>query len=368
MSRTTATKMPCGSRNRFGVKTGPGARIFTRVGPPGFTLLELLVACSVFMLLLVLLLSAIGQTSRLVGRSTQGITAFQEARAAFELMTRSLSQATLNTYWDYMDSDGKYRTPGNAGIFEPANYGRNSDLHFLLGEAGGGPGLPGTAGTGQAVFFQLPSGRTADSHYKHLEQLLNACGFFIEYGDQAALPAPFSGGKAKYRFRLMQALQPSENFEVFQTKSGSAWVQKLGPLASPVADNIVYALIWPRKSQSDDPTGKELTDLSPSGGFSFDSRPGGSGASPWPQPENVHQLPPVLQITLVALDETTAARVCTSSAPPGAVTSLFSGLFETSDQTQFDADIKTLETRMGVAGFGFRIFTTTIPLKECKMQ
>lgn len=345
--------------------------VFRRGRAPAFTLLEMLVACSVFMLLLVLLLSVIGQTSRLVGRSTQSISAFQEARTAFEMMTRSLGQATLNTYWDYLDALGEYRTPANAAAFRPLNYGRNSDLHFLLGDAGVSPGsgydpLPGTVGTGQAVFFQLPSGRTANSQNKNLKQLLNACGYFIQYADRAALPAPFPSSEPRYRFRLMQALQPSENLEVFDSKTGNAWVAGLSQSALPIADNIVYALIWPRKSPSDDPVGNVLTALSSTGGFAFNSRP--SGASPWPQPDNVHQLPPVLQITLVALDESTSARVCTSAAPPGRVTALFQGIFQTPDQSQFEADLQTLEQRMGAEGFGFRIFTTTIPLKECKMQ
>ncbi|MBE2202905.1 MAG: hypothetical protein IAE94_00995 [Chthoniobacterales bacterium] len=360
-------------RTRLGGRLSPAWVVSHRVRAGAFTLLELLVACAVFLLLLVLLLSAIGQTSQLVGRSTQSVTAFQEARTAFELMTRSLSQATLNTYWDYRDAAGDYRTSANAGTFQPKSYGRNSDLHFLLGDAGSTPGagyssLPGTPGTGQAVFFQYPSGRTASATYRNLEQLLNASGYFIQYGDREALPAPFPGSDPKYRFRLMQARQVSESLEVFTARTGNAWIQNLSLEALPIADNIVYALIWPRKSPVNDPEGDDLTNLNVSGGFAFDSRPDSASAALSPQPDNVHQLPPVLQITLVALDETTAARVCTSASPPSAVTGLFNGLFATPTQTQFDTDLQTLEQRMGTAGFGFRIFSTTIPLKECKMQ
>jgi len=373
MLPTTVTEMTWISGISPDRQTGCDRCISGRTRAGAFTLLELLVACAVFILLLALLLSIIGQTSRLVGRSTQSVSAFQEARTAFELMTRSLSQATLNTYWDYLDANGAYRTPDNASTFQPTNYGRNSDLHFLLGDAGSVSGsgytsLPGTVGTGQAVVFQLPSGRSANSQYKNLEQLLNACGYFIEYGDRVALPAPFPSGESKYRFRLMQAIQPAESLEVFKTKTGNSWIQGLSQQALPVADNIIYALIWPRRSPSDDPGGKELTDLSPSKGFAFDSRPDSAAASKWPQPDNVHQLPPVLQITLVALDEVTAARVCRSSTPPSEITSLFQGIFQSPSQNQFEEDLKTLERRMGEKGYGFRIFTTTIPLKECKMQ
>ena len=61
-----------------------------------FTLVELLTAMAVFMLILVVLFSAISQTSSVLRQSTTRIEAFQSARMGFYLLTRSLSQATLN--------------------------------------------------------------------------------------------------------------------------------------------------------------------------------------------------------------------------------------------------------------------------------
>jgi uncharacterized protein (TIGR02599 family) len=330
-----------------------------------FTLIEMLVAAAVLVMLLGMILSVIGNASKVVGRSTESISSFQGARAAFDILTKSLSQATLNSYWDYRDASGAFRTTNNAASFQPDSYGRNSDLHFLVGDAGTAP-FPGTAGTGQAVFFQFADGYTGISADQGLEQLLNACGYYIKYEAQNQLPSPFPVATPAYRYILFQALQPSEALDVYDNHSGNAWVANLAQSAVPVAENIVFLSIWPRKSPTDDPEGNDLTSLSASKKFAYDSRENEavSGA----QPDNVHQLPPVLQVMLVALDEKSATRICTGSTPPSEIAAVFAGLFVTPDQTQFEKDLVTLEQRMGAQNLTFRVFTTSIPLRESKMQ
>ena len=118
----------------------------------GFTILEVMVASAVFVLLLGLLMSTISQTSTVTRRATEKVSAFQGARSAFELLTSKLSQATMNSYWDY-DSPTT-----------PTKYIRKSELHFVVGPAGQTP-LPGTSGTGQAVFFQAPGGASQNPTY-----------------------------------------------------------------------------------------------------------------------------------------------------------------------------------------------------------
>lgn len=330
-----------------------------------FTLLEVLVACAVLALLLGVMLSVIGYASQVIGRSTESIGAFQGARAAFDLLTKSLGQATLNSYWDYRDASGAFRTVDNAGSFHPDSYGRNSDLHFLIANAGNPP-FPGTPGTGQAVFFQVAAGYTKASAHWGLEQLLNACGYYIAYGDREDLPSPFPDDTPHYRFRLFQALQPSEALGIYSTRSGNGWVAGLGGSAVPVAENIVFLSVWARKSPTDDPEGDDLTDLSASGSFAYDSR--ANEAAPGAQPDNVHQLPPVLQVTLVALEEKSAARVCSTGSPPSVIAEVFDGLFQDPTQEQFESDLRTMEGRMAGRNLAFRVFSASIPLRECKMQ
>ncbi len=316
-----------------------------------FTVLEVLVACAVLALMLGVVLSTISQTSSMTRWASDKIGAFQSARAAFELMTKVLSQATLNSYWDY-----QFDSAGN-----PTKYIRKSELHFLVGAADTGP-FAGTAGTGQAIYFQAPVGQTATpTTLGSLENLLNAVGYYISYGNEDALPSPpFPAAVPKYRYRLMQAMQPSENLTVYADTTTSDWTTDVANFAVPVAENVIYLAAWPRKAPSEDAAGTAL-----STDYSYDSR---DQATASPQPETANQMPPVVQITLVAIDETSAARLCTGTTPPSAVSDAFSGLFTSSDQTTFDADIATLESRMGDAGIKYRIFTAMVPIRESKMQ
>jgi uncharacterized protein (TIGR02599 family) len=311
-----------------------------------FTILEVMVASAVFIMLLGLLLSTISQTSMVTHRATEKVSAFQGARSAFELITSKLSQATMNSYWDY-DSPTT-----------PTKYIRKSELHFVVGPAGQAP-LPGTSGSGQAVFFQVPGGVTGSSTYNGMDNLLNAYGYYIQYQQESGLPFQTSGSNT-FRYRLMQSIVKTEDLQVYTdiSASGSTWIS--GDNSAVVAENIVYMAIWPRKVASEDSTGSALTSS-----FAYNSR---LNSSDNPQPDTANQLPPTIQLTLVAIDETSAARFCTSSTAPPQISGAFNGLFTTSSLTQFDADLDTLTQRLTANGVNFRVFTTIVPMRESKMQ
>jgi uncharacterized protein (TIGR02599 family) len=315
----------------------------------GFTILEVMVASAVFIMLLGLLLSTISQTSTVTRRATEKVSAFQGARSAFELITSKLSQATMNSYWDY-DSP-----------MTPTKYIRKSELHFVVGPAGEDP-LPGTSGTGQAVFFQAPGGVTGTSTYNGMDNLLNAYGYYIEYQGEPGLPFQTSASNTS-RYRLMQQVSNTESLGVYSGNAtsdpdGTGWIS--GDNSAVVAENIVYMAIWPRKATSEDSTGSALTTS-----FAYNSRLNSAGNT---QPDTANQLPPTIQLTLVAIDETSAVRFCTSSTAPTQISDAFSGLFSTSSVTQFDADLDTLTQRLTANGVNFRVFTMIVPMRESKMQ
>ena len=64
----------------------------------GFTLVELLLSTALIALLLLLFVSMVEQTGKIWTRTSSKVSQFQATRAAFDAMTRNLSQATLNTY------------------------------------------------------------------------------------------------------------------------------------------------------------------------------------------------------------------------------------------------------------------------------
>src|SRR5437870_731932 len=101
-----------------------------------FTLVEVMVSTVIVVILAGILISATDMTAKSFARTSSKIEQFSEARRGFEVMTRRLAEATLNTYYDYYDSANQPRPifngdPSNANYsasrnFVPVNYGRQS--------------------------------------------------------------------------------------------------------------------------------------------------------------------------------------------------------------------------------------------------
>lgn len=336
-----------------------GTPIQSRHGLPaklraGFTILEMMVATAVLLMLLAIVFVVISQTSTITRRATDKISAFQGARAAFDLVTELLSQATLNSYWDYDNH------------LTPTRYQRTSELHFLIGNAGDAP-FPGTAGTGQIIAFQAPAGVTANqTAYGGLENLLNAVGFYIEYGIEPGLPSPFPTAAPRYRYRLMQAIEPTEYLTVYDDTTGDTWIDGLSSNGTAnvdsIAENIVLMIAWPRKSPTDDPDGDALTS-----DFSYDSR---WNATSTPQPETANQLPPTVQLTMVAIDEASASRLCTSANEPAELKNLGDIFTESSEETFSgpSGELQRLKDKLDGLRINYKIFTAVVPIRESKMQ
>ena len=334
----------------------------------GFTILELLTATAILAAILVMVFSALNHSIGVWRQANAKIDAFQNARAVFEIMTSRLSQATLNTYWDYYD-DGfqPFRLATNGASFEPKYYGRYSDLHFICGPAASliptmPPGYSALAT--QAVFFNVPTGLTTNAAYQSLPELLSACGFFVAFGgDDVTRPSIVpSSVNANYRWRLMELTAPSESLAVFATPTGTDWFT--APISDrqvrPIADNIIALVIWPRVAPLNDPEG---TQIAP--GYSYDSRT----TAPWSdgrQPLQAHQLPPTVQVTMVAIDEASAIRLQDGSTPPAQIAAALAGCFTGPVTTYADDIQKKLEPALVENQINYRVFTTTVALRESR--
>ncbi len=110
---------------------------------------------------------------------------------------------------------------GYDSMTNPTRYIRQSDLRFLIDNAGSGS-VPGAAGTGQAVFFQAPLSYATDSSNFGAGDLLNTCGYFVTYATNANVPSHASGVSNPYRYRLNQLLSPTEQNKVYDS-TGTAW-------------------------------------------------------------------------------------------------------------------------------------------------
>lgn len=305
-----------------------------------FTLLEVLVGTVVLALILVLMVSVLMQASSIWKGSSQKVEAFQSARMAFDLITRNLSQATLNTYLDYDN------------VTAPTRYYRKSELAFLLGSAGSND-LPGVAGSGQAVFFQAPLGYATNGPlHAGLESLLNNCGYFISFTTNAGVPAHVNASSNAWRFRLMQMLVPTEDDRVYQTNATRGWFTTHTNKALPIADNILALVIRPQDPSATPP------DI---GNFDYDTRAVFSGTA---QPDTSNQLPPVVQVTMIAIDENAANRITEGSSIPNEISGALSGKFQTA--ANYDTDLAAVEKSLADQRIPYRVFSSAVPLRESK--
>jgi len=269
------------------------------------------------------------------------------------LLTRELSQATLNTYLDYDDSG------------TPTRYLRKSDLQFVCGAAGV-DAMPGTRNTGSAVFFQAPISYTANvTEFGGLDGALNACGFYIAFGPDSLLPDPASKVLQKvlhYRFRLMNLIVPVENNRIFDNTSAAAsnfdWF--VSPITSgtstfPVADNIIALIVHP-----EDPDDASLFPT-----LDYNSLTNWNATS---QPITANQLPPLISVTLVAIDEGSAKRLENGTTAPAAITDALSN-FQTRMETNpadSAAALEELGADLAAKRINYRIFSSKVQMRESK--
>lgn len=302
-----------------------------------------MVSTVIVCILIFMMVSLVSQTSAVWQRSSDTVEAFQSARLAYEVITRNLSQATLNTYLDYDNEE------------TPSRYLRASDLAFVSGPCGTA-GLPGTPGTGQAVFFQALLGSTANTaSFGGLDGLLNSCGYFVSHTTNASIPAHVPSRDNTYRYRLMQMMVPTESNGIYRTNQGaSAWYSDFTNSIYPVSDNVIALIIRPLDPAKS--PGDILTN-----GYSYDTRKDAAAA---PQPATANQLPPVIEVTMVAIEESAARRIETGADEPAAIKSALSGKFQYPSELQ--TDLKNLEKALNDNRIPYRIFSSAIPIKESK--
>jgi uncharacterized protein (TIGR02599 family) len=324
--------------------------------PRAFTLVELLLSMAVLAIILGIMLEITTNTQKTCQRLQSGGEQFQAARAGFERLSRRLSQAVLNTYWDY---------ERDAATGFPKRYIRQSELRFLSG-----PGITGRGdAVGHAIFFQTPSGITSGStsatDLHSLDKLINTSGFLVVKGLPKTSVLSFLPA-GKNRFHLMEFIEPSENLSIYKHTSsasnyaGTEWfTDSLGSSGFPensyiIAENIVALVLLPKLSSKEDPTESKLAP-----NYLYDSTVTSPDASINPK----NQLPPVVQVTMVAIDEVSALRLGANGGDEALRTKI-AGLF--AKASQYAADLAELETYMNKARINYKIFTENISIETAR--
>ncbi|CAN5462252.1 hypothetical protein BH09VER1_BH09VER1_25590 [soil metagenome] len=333
----------------------------------GFTLLELLVCCVILIMVLGLVVNMMGSASNIWIRHRNQAKAFESANSAFAVLTKTVSQALLNTYWEVRGS----------------KYARASELHFVMGPASG-PWLTPVAGVdasradllagnaanfpGDAVFFQAPLGRDTDNSLKRLPSLLNGTGYFICFSDAPDVPQILKSlniVKSRYRYRLYQWMQPTENLMVYSGSSSTPAAERtwfhddfanFNPVSSPVknanvfAENVLGVILI---AEYPDAAGNMVYS------YAYDSRSLVEEAT-------LNQLPPKIRVFMVVIDEASASRLADryGTSPPDIYPPV--GRFQ--DAANFKDDMSNWEAKLKATTprVDYRILSATVSVQNAK--
>ena len=337
----------------------------------GFTLIELMVSISILAVLFLMLSTILGDSVSSWRTAESRFSQFRESQAAFETMVRRIQGAIINPYLDYEYPDGdKTKTP--------LKYVRSSDLHFVCGIAtGGGRASPsviqGHPSVTHAMFFHGAFGDHNTPEWDGLGNLVNSWGYYLEYGSDSAERATFLETEAEIepqnRFRLKELQVPAELVTTFSDKLNTAtnsselyaWFRdNVNAVNShTIAENIIALIITPLEP---DPAEGVSSELSPN--YYYDTRAYQHlSFSPEILERTRHKLPPLIRITLVALDPASAARIDEES--PDSMPDLgISSLFRFADR--YEQDMQSLEQKLLEKKLNYRIFSTTIRLRNAR--
>lgn len=373
---------------------GTGYRLAARA----FTLVEVLVSLAVLAILLMISAEVIGTVQTTWTSTNARVSQFREARTAFDIITRNLSQATLNTYLDYDNNYLKSEDPSAATTTAPSRYERQSDLRFVCGPAAGGRGLDkplvaagGDASVlpGHAVFFQAPLGVAHDPSFAGLDRLLCGRGYFVQFtSDEFFRPQFIASGNLHYRYRLMEYSPPAEQNLIYaDPDTKSAWLSQAGiplrrnetavnrSLTRPIADNIIALVISPMidnaaavGAAAGGAAARSSTIIAED--FVYDSEviklENQLGLGPQ---GTQYLLPPLVRVVLVAIDEHSAERLSQTAGAAGTppfgtqISELITGGSASQLNDTLEQVGKILREQYRV---NYRIFSATVSLRGAK--
>jgi uncharacterized protein (TIGR02599 family) len=399
----------------FIIKHTSGLTLRSRPAKRGFTLIELLVSMTFLVILMLVVTQVVGIVQRTWVRSNSRVSQFREARTAFDVITRTLSQATLNTYWE--NEFDPLRNSLGEQIKRARNYIRQSELQFISGPTT--QVLQGAAGNaadypGHAVFFQAPLGITrltvaTNAQMANTENMVNLLcgrGYFVEWGDDQPYRPPFLNNlntvPTRQRLRLMEYSPTAEMNRIYDSNlrplvdrqnginNGKRWfnegntaainsiVQNQETVATraftrPVAENILALVISPQMETTGNASSAPFA-IAPQ--YLYDStlvtNPGAT-ASSTNQQGTQHLLPPILKVTMIALDEKSGEFLSRSENDTmrGEVLTAVAGKFQ--NAAEFVSDLEGTPEQPGVLEalllekkLNYRVFTTTIALKQAR--
>jgi uncharacterized protein (TIGR02599 family) len=183
-----------------------------------------------------------------------------------------------------------------------------------------------------------------------------------------------NGPAKRYRYRLMELMQPSNALTVYSRTSGKLdykgkdWFTDAlnpispavtGPAVHVLAENVITLVLQPKLSKRDELTTSKI--LAPT--YAYDSTNPSGVTDPDINPKN--QLPPIVQVTVVAIDEASASRIAQGATPPGFDATLNTLFLKAED---FDKDLTTLQSTLlnFRPPINARVFTSSVSIRGAK--
>jgi uncharacterized protein (TIGR02599 family) len=347
-----------------------------------FTLIELIAATVVLSMLMLACVTALDTVRRSVSTVRGKAQQFREARQAFELITRTISQATLNTYWDYHYTGTGSNVAPVGVVTPPSAYVRHSELQFQVGKASNllGAGGSDSKNPGHAIFFQAPLGLTQNPG--DLGSLLNARGYSIQFSQDDSGRPPFLSEytiPTRHRYALVEFRPPAEKTSTFSgntiySKPNDWFRQDLDTSVRIVAENIILLVLSPCVSaETASSEGKPIHWIAPK--YTYNSLDSDNStptvdkvkiiAGGTAEQGTQHLLPPLVNVTMVALDEASAANWSAEYGTTGEdYLSKASAPF--TNAASYEADLARLEQWLNEKRLNYEVFSSTIPLRNAR--
>lgn len=331
-----------------------------------FSLIELMVAMGILTVLMLMMTALLDQIQKSWRFSESRITQFREARVAFDVMTKNIGQASLNTYWELRDSD-------KDGVYD--GYFRNSELHFITMDSSKLSAGATQKPVGQAIFFQAPLGFSTE--YRNLNNLFNGRGYFVSFGSDRSFKPSFVKGADRFRYRLMEFRPPAESNQVFadgqeeiaggKPQDFSHWFkQSMGvgdgdfeSHLNPLAENILSIVVSPRDSLETDASSRSQTFSEIAPAYSFDSNDQNTGRARFAQ-----QVPPLVRVTMIAIDEAAAVRFDKGSSAPSELETALNGLFRST--SNYAQDVQKVSQALDNLKVSHKVFSSLVLLRSSK--
>ncbi len=174
----------------------------------------------------------------------------------------------------------------------------------------------------------------------------------------------------------MELMEPTQSMSVYKAEaaaggnssySATSWfMNSLQSTPAPVhvlAENIVALVLLPKLSPAMEATGS-YTDASLAPTYRYDSTGVGMSTLSDPNLNPKSQLPPIIQVTMVAVDEASYVRF-QSQQTGTAMPALYASTLFT-DATQYSADLATLQKNLRALRLNYQVFTSDVSIKGAK--